>query len=260
MDTIIAIAGSALAAFATGFVGWLAHSYRRQMKFRLADTRRDAYASLWEMTGLAAPTRLDGSGPGGHLRPTERWQIWKAMTDWYYASGNGMLLDDTSKSVYLAVKHNLVCRTRELRPDALADLVCEDLGRTGQEDALDEVVVRGILSIKQLSLLRTQLKSDLRIYGQTYSEVLHRHEVVFLRGTGVRLESRAWASASKWYWSGMGGEPIDSPWNPRMLLEEQHPVDDLVPNTSELALARSSATPESSTCALKHQPGGAIFV
>src|SRR5690349_13708384 len=60
---------------------WLAHSYRRQMVLRLSQTRLEAYSRLWEITGVAAPTRLDGWGEDGYLRIDERRDLWAAMTD-----------------------------------------------------------------------------------------------------------------------------------------------------------------------------------
>lgn len=37
---------------------WLANSYRRQISLKLGQTRFEAYSRLWEITGVAAPTRL----------------------------------------------------------------------------------------------------------------------------------------------------------------------------------------------------------
>jgi hypothetical protein len=54
-DFAIALAGAALTAVGA----WLAHNYRRRMRFELAEARRTAYSRLWEITGLAAPIRLD---------------------------------------------------------------------------------------------------------------------------------------------------------------------------------------------------------
>lgn len=163
---------------ATGAVGWIAHNYRQNLQLQLSDKRLSAYTRLWEVTGVAAPTRLDGKGIAGYLRPDERWRLWRAMTEWYYRDGNGLLLDDASKSVYLKVKHNLACRTEELEPEGLRNLVREELRQNrrgqGRPDAANDDVIRGLLAISQLSLLRTQLKSDLRIYGQTYTGHLLR--------------------------------------------------------------------------------------
>jgi hypothetical protein len=42
----------------------LAQNYHRQMALKLSQTRLDAYSRLWQITGIAAPTRLDGQGDG----------------------------------------------------------------------------------------------------------------------------------------------------------------------------------------------------
>lgn len=225
---------------ATGAVGWIAHNYRQNLQLQLSDKRLSAYTRLWEVTGVAAPTRLDGKGIAGYLRPDERWRLWRAMTEWYYRDGNGLLLDDASKSVYLKVKHNLACRTEELEPEGLRNLVREELRQNrrgqGRPDAANDDVIRGLLAISQLSLLRTQLKSDLRIYGQTYTGHLLRHEIVFLQGCGVRLESRPWAKASRWYRLGTSGAPTASPWEPPLRLTDGRKLTGFVPKASTAAI------------------------
>jgi hypothetical protein len=172
---------------------WLANSYRRQISLKLAQTRLEAYSHLWEITGVAAPTRLDGWGDDGYLRLDERRALWAAMTDWYYANGGGMLLTAITKEVYLNVKHDLVCEPSDLRPAQLDDRIKEALGLRDGQDLSPEVM--GTLSIRLVSLLRTQLKSDLAIYGPTYSGKLNAYECFFLRNSGVKLRSKAWASA-----------------------------------------------------------------
>jgi hypothetical protein len=75
----------------------------------------------------------------------------------------------------------------------LAKAIREELSLANSGEFDDRL--RGILSIKQLSPLRTQLKSDLSIYGQTYAESLEPHEVFFLEHSRVDLRSRAWKKA-----------------------------------------------------------------
>src|SRR5262245_36656723 len=99
MDKLIAVA--TLLVTAAGL--WFAYSYSRQMSLKLSETRLVAYSRLWEISGVAAPTRLDGWGDSGHLLLDERRALWAAMTDWYYADGGGMLLTATTKDVYLKV-------------------------------------------------------------------------------------------------------------------------------------------------------------
>jgi hypothetical protein len=124
------------------------------------------------------------------------------MTDWYYADGGGMLLTATTKDVYLNVKHNLICESSDLRPAGLADRISEALGVPAGHELDDKV--RGTLAIRLISLLRNQLKSDLAIYGATYSGKLNDYERFFLLHSGVNLRSKAWAKAAgldtRWRW------------------------------------------------------------
>jgi hypothetical protein len=184
-DFAIALATAALTAVGA----WLAHSYRRRMRFELAEARRVAYSELWEITGLAAPTRLDLRGISGCLTSSERQTLYQAMTDWYYRNGNGMLLESTTRTVYLNAKHNLVCARNRFKPQEAWVHIKRDL-------RMDEECVRGVLSIRHLSLLRTQLKSDLAIFGQPFKEELASHERLFLEKCGVDLRARPWSSAS----------------------------------------------------------------
>jgi hypothetical protein len=197
MNELIAIA--TVIVTAAGL--WFAYSYNRQMALKLSETRLKAYSRLWELSGVAAPTRLDGWGEDGYLLLEERRALWAAMTDWYYENGGGMLLTAVTKDVYLNVKHNLICESSDLAPEGLAHRIKEALRPTGQE--LDEKV-RGTLAIRLISLLRTQLKSDLAIYGSTYSGKLNDHERFFLIHSGVDLRSKAWAKAAeinpRWRW------------------------------------------------------------
>jgi hypothetical protein len=195
------IAAATLVVTAAGL--WFAYSYSRQMALKLSETRLEAYSRLWEISGVAASTRLDGWGDGGYLLLDERRDLWAAMTDWYYAKGGGMLLTATTKDVYLNVKHNLICDSSDLRPAGLAEQIHKALGPlTGPE--LDENVIRGTLAIRLISLLRTQLKSDLAIYGATYSGKLNGCERFFLIKSGVDLRTKAWAKAAglspRWRW------------------------------------------------------------
>lgn len=42
-----------------GMVGlWLAYNYRRQVRLKLADRQVDAYMALWQITAIAAHTRI----------------------------------------------------------------------------------------------------------------------------------------------------------------------------------------------------------
>jgi hypothetical protein len=185
-----------------GLIGvYLGHNYRRQVRLDLASHRLEAYSSLWEETGLAAPTRLDeGTGLAEVGRPLsrslsvdERMRLYRHLTTWYYKNGGGMLLAADTRSLYLNAKHNLVCADESLAPKAFRKhLVSEALL---SHDRRLTAAERGCYSIRQLSLLRSQMKADLAIYGVPFVGTLQRHEQEFLRGCGVNLLRRPWRRA-----------------------------------------------------------------
>lgn len=177
---------------------WLARSYGRQIRVSLANRRLDAYAALWERTGLAAPVRLDQKIADLEDRPwslflsiPDRRRLYAELTAWYYSDGNGMLLSKQSRSIYLAAKNNLICPDRELDPKELRGHF--ECGR-GSNWALTREE-RGCLSIRQLSLLRAQMKADLAIHGVPFISSLQMHELAFLIGLDVNVLKRPWRYA-----------------------------------------------------------------
>lgn len=128
---------------------YLANSYRRQQHLRVAERRLDAYGKLWELLEVARPTRVkdrsvDRDGP---LRRQEAEDLYKQMTHWYFGSGNGLLLPDATKALYLEVKARLGAYAVE--GDAPSD-------------------EGGTLRIEELGLLRAQMRLDLDIYSVSY--------------------------------------------------------------------------------------------
>jgi hypothetical protein len=235
---------------------WFAYSYNRQMALKLSETRLEAYSRLWQLSGVAAPTRLDGWGEDGYLSLEERRALWGAMTDWYYANGDGMLLTATTKDVYLKVKHNLICESSSLDPEGLADRIKKTLPT---DHELDDKV-RGTLAIRLISLLRTQLKSDLAIYGATYSGKLNNYERFFLIQSGVDLRSRAWAEAAginpRWRWLRRRPKVADkSPKEPLPSMPQPSP---LLGMRSTLDVGEIARTPLSSRTAMSKALSGSV--
>jgi hypothetical protein len=199
------------AVIATTLLGivaaYFSYSYGRQLKLSLASRRLEAYSKLFEATGLAAPTRLDertGLVKTAHaldrsLTVGERRALFKMLTTWYYTDGNGMLLTKLTRNVYLSAKHNLVCDDAKLEPDRFRKWL-ERTERIGKGTSLTPEE-RGCFSIRQLSLLRTQMKTDLAIYGLPYAGGLQPHEVEFLRGCHVDLRRKPWRDAPRAGWS-----------------------------------------------------------
>jgi hypothetical protein len=128
---------------------YLAHSYRRQQRLRIAERRLDAYGELWTLTEVARPTRVkdvsvDREGP---LKRDEARTLYRDMTHWYFGSGNGLLLPDATKDLYLKVKARL---------GAYAE---------GGDSPSDQ---EGTQRIEELGLLRAQMRLDLDIYSVPY--------------------------------------------------------------------------------------------
>jgi hypothetical protein len=205
LDFIGSLAIAAATLVLAVVTGLFAHSYRRKMAIELAESRRIAYSRLYELTGLAAHTRLDLEGTEGALSPEDRESLYGELTTWYYRDGNGMLLNTETRNVYLKAKRNLLCDPRRVKPDGLLDLISEDLSRD-RASPLDNDTLRGIMSIRQLSLLRTQLKSDLAILGDAYTGQLSRHERVFLTDCRISLNKPPWRSATE---GDVGLEAVD---------------------------------------------------
>jgi hypothetical protein len=206
---------------------------------------------------------LDGWGDDGYLLLDERRDLWAAMTDWYYADGGGMLLTATTKDVYLKVKHNLICESSDLRPEGLADRINEQLGRPTSQELDDKV--RGTLAIRLISLLRTQLKSDLAIYGATYSGKLNDYERFFLIQSGVDLRSKAWAKAAgidtRWRWMRRRPAVVDRP--PKVTPQDSSPQglpqpSPLLEMQAILSVGRIARTPLSSQMAISKALRGSI--
>jgi hypothetical protein len=173
------------ATIVLGVVGlYLVHSIRRQIAVRVAEKRFDAYAALWSALELASPLRqLTGEGP---ITPDERRKLYKCLTSWYYAKGNGMLLSETARNIYLRAKENLVCAVDDLKPESLRD---EALASD------DPDAVRGWASMRQFSLLRTQLRGEIEIYTRPYGEPPSDADVEFLRLCRVDLKRQPWRSS-----------------------------------------------------------------
>jgi hypothetical protein len=150
---------------------------RAEMEARVAEKRLPAYAALWEKTKIASPMR------GSPLSLGERSELFDSLTDWYYDCGNGMLLTEATRNIYLKAKANLTCPAKKLVPASLRDRAAED-------DA-----ARGWASIEQLSLLRTSMRADVEIFTQPYDEELSPDDVAFLEAAKVDLGRPPWRDA-----------------------------------------------------------------
>jgi hypothetical protein len=151
---------------------------RAEVEAKVAEKRLPAYAALWETTKIASPMR------GTPLAADERSQLFDELTDWYYDSGQGMLLTESTRNIYLKSKANLTCPAEKLIPASLGNRVAAE----GDE-------ARGWASIDQLSLLRTSMRADVEIFTQPYDEELSPDDVAFLEACKVDLSRPPWRDA-----------------------------------------------------------------
>lgn len=145
---------------------YAANSLRRQQRLKIAEKRISAYRALWEVMEPARITRLDEEGGQGPITPAEAVGIRKEMIHWYYAGGNGILLTQATKSLYL--------------------LACRRLIAKGEND--------GFQRMRELSILRTQMALDLDPFDVVFLPDYSDSE--FLSDAGI--DPRRWARGP-WY-------------------------------------------------------------
>jgi hypothetical protein len=187
---------------------FLANNFRRQLQLKMVDRRAEAYGRLWALMRVAGPWRVETEQ--GLMDKTERWNLYHGMSSWYF-SGDGMLLEEKTRELYLNAKFNLVCEDYKLRLNLEAqdrDKLDGELKK--QHDQLDSW--RSLLSMRELSLLRTQMKSDLEILGYTYQGELTWLDVAFLKTAPINLRKRPWR---KWPWTAIKvADPEIDPFDP----------------------------------------------
>ena len=168
---------------------YLANNLRRQLQLKVVDRRLESYSRLWAILRPAGPWRLElGGAP---MSAVERGGLFDQMTDWYFAEGNGMLLKPVTRELYLNAKFNMICKDKELRLDpAFSD---DELAEKPIGPERD--LWRGRLTMRQLSLLRAQMRNDVAVFGDLYQERLENEDKAFLRGAGVNLRDKPWKSA-----------------------------------------------------------------
>jgi hypothetical protein len=170
--------------FGTVFVGlaglWLAHNYRRQIRIKLAERQVDSYLQLWTLTAVATPERTTP------LDEDERRKLYDDMLRWYFADGFGIFASAPTRDLFVGVRSNLVCPVDSVVPAELA----RQLAAMGDADADRR---RGCVTIRQASLLRAQLKTDLTMhFGFGYYSRLRPDDKAFLRSCGIALWRRPW--------------------------------------------------------------------
>lgn len=148
---------------------YLAYSFHRQQRLKIAEKRIDAYRKLWQVMEPARPSRLDPADGGGPITVAEARELYDGITAWYFADGNGMLLTERTRAMYLVAKRRLSTYA--------AGAADSKSGRSGEQ------------RMRELSLLRTQMKFDLTIYGVFYPDSLDGRDEAFIRSCGLNPAS-----------------------------------------------------------------------
>jgi hypothetical protein len=152
---------------------------RAEVQAAVAAKRLPAYASLWKTTKVASPMRA------GPLTAQERRALFDEMTDWYYDGGQGMLMTEQTRNIYLTAKRNLTCADADVVPESVAHRIAQE----GEE-------ARGQMSIDQLSLLRTSMRADVEIFTEPYDASLDENDIAFLEVCGVDFDRKPWRRAT----------------------------------------------------------------
>ena len=151
---------------------YAANGFRRQQRLKVADKRISAYRALWEVMEPARMTRLSEEGWQRAITPSEAVDLRDKMINWYYAGGNGILLTQTTKSLYLLACSRLFAFSR--------------LTANGEEE--------GLRRMRELSILRTQMVLDLDPFDVVF--VPDYRDSEFLAEAGI--DPRRWARGP-WY-------------------------------------------------------------
>ena len=180
-NAVLTFVATIVGVVLTGAGLYFAYNHRRQVQLQITNDRLKAYAGLWSLMKVAASMRTPD---GGSLSKEERLKLFDHMTDWYFADGHGMLLDSLTREIYLHAKKNLVCPDDALKPPVKRATTMSDKER-------------GALSISQLSLLRSQMKRDIEVYGIPFHADLSDDEKAFLTYCGADLRRPPWSRP--WY-------------------------------------------------------------
>ena len=154
---------------------YFAHSVTRQQRLKVAEQRVASYRKLWGHMYDARPSRSEPPENQGPLTPVEARRLHGAMTNWYFKGGDGMLLSHDTREMYLEVKRRL--------------------GRYAQGGSGTSSGRTGEQIMRNLSLLRSQMKSDLAIYGVFYFDTLTPDDREFIRAS--ELDPDRWGRP--WY-------------------------------------------------------------
>jgi hypothetical protein len=173
-----------IAALIIAVVSYSSIGIWRERRLKLAERRLESYERLWAVLREASQSEESFNAPA-------RQRVHKLMTDWYYEHGDGMHLTAEGQEIYLNAKRNLVCKPGSFVPATLADDLERKLAPIRDRE-------QGKLCQDQLSLLRTQLKKDVKFYGRPYGREPNRDGFDFLIACKIDVDAFPW-STKPWY-------------------------------------------------------------
>jgi hypothetical protein len=175
------------------FANSLKRRARQDLDREVAAKRFVAYGSMWTHMMQASPMNAvelaeefhtgslaDAGDAQDEGRMIDRGKLFDDLTDWYYRDGNGMLLSQDARNIYLTAKANLVCAPDKFLPARARAAVAKD------DTERDRLIVR------QLSLLRTAMRGDIAIYTEPWGSALTDEDVSFLYACGVNVSRDPW--------------------------------------------------------------------
>jgi hypothetical protein len=189
--TVVVTGGLGLAGLY--FANSVKRRARQDLDREVAEKRFAAYGAMWTHMTQASPmsavelaevSRAGSRAAAGDAqhegRTIDRDQLFRDLTDWYYRDGNGMLLSQDARNIYVTAKANLVCAPEKFLPARARAAVAND-------DA-----ERDRLVIRQLSLLRTAMRGDIAIYTTPWGSALTEEDISFLFACGVDVSRDPW--------------------------------------------------------------------
>lgn len=166
-----------------GIVGfYIANSYRRQVKVKLAEKLLEAYSDLWSITDVS----FVNSAEPVLMSRTQMADLTERMGQWYFDDGNGILMSNASRIVFFVAYNNMRFHHSQAEPAILRARLNALSGETA-EQALSCACSR------QLSRLRSQMKSDLGVYqGSRHLRDSRREDRQLFAMAGVRIGPPRW--------------------------------------------------------------------
>ena len=149
----------------------IANNYRRQIRASLVLRTADAFSRLWELTNVRYGSLMDGA---------TRVETAKKLRDWYFGHGDGLYLTAATRKLFFCVIADLEGDLPNIYPHKTRQRL------VGMSES-DRNKHLGCISPRHMSLLRTQLKSDLAVYkeGMTF-QYLRDDERELLEACSIR--------------------------------------------------------------------------